>query len=212
MREPPDWSRDVVETVGPGCLVLIVGPSGAGKDTLITEVRRDLAHRTDIHFVTRVVTRPVDDTEHSIAASKAEFAAQCQAGAFALTWEAHGLAYGIPAEIDLILRKGETVVANVSRTIIADVRQRYAKSCVVLIDASPEVRRARLVARGRENQNAIPARVSREVPAGGEVQPDMRILNDGSVEAGAGKLRTALLHLLNPSSPPAASRRSVAAE
>lgn len=212
MREPPDWNRDVVETVGPGCLVLIVGPSGAGKDTLIAEARRDLADRADIHFATRVVTRPVHDTEHSIAASKAEFAAQRQAGAFALTWEAHGLSYGVPAEIDLILRKGETVVVNVSRTIIADVRQRYARSCVILIDASPVVRRQRLLARGRENKNAIPARLSREVPAGREMQSDVRILNDGSVEAGADELRTALIRLLHPSRPNAASRRSVAVE
>jgi ribose 1,5-bisphosphokinase len=211
MTEATHRRSEGVEPVGPGCLVLIVGPSGAGKDTLIAEVRRELDNRADIHFVTRVVTRPQDDTEHCIAASPAEFAAQSRAGAFALSWQAHGLAYGVPIEINAMLEKGETVVANVSRTIIADVRRRYSRSCVILIDASPEVRRKRLFRRGRENQNDTAARLSREINAGRDAQPDVRILNDGSIEAAVDELKQTLLRHSNRAGS-IAVRRPVSAE
>ncbi|MCC2112585.1 MAG: phosphonate metabolism protein/1,5-bisphosphokinase (PRPP-forming) PhnN, partial [Hyphomicrobiales bacterium] len=50
-------TTDPIESdhTGPGRLVLVVGPSGAGKDTLMAAIGRA---RPDLHIVRRVVTRP----------------------------------------------------------------------------------------------------------------------------------------------------------
>ena len=53
-------------------LVAIVGPSGAGKDTLI---RGALAARPDLHLARRVITRPADtDSEDFDSVTEADFA------------------------------------------------------------------------------------------------------------------------------------------
>ena len=40
-------------------------------------------------------------------------------------WEAHGHFYALPRSIDRDLAAGRTVVANVSRAVIAAIRDRY---------------------------------------------------------------------------------------
>ena len=41
-----------------GCFVAVVGPSGAGKDTIMDAARVALAGDTRFHFVRRIITRP----------------------------------------------------------------------------------------------------------------------------------------------------------
>ena len=79
-----------------GRLVAIVGPSGAGKDTLIAGA---VAARPDLVWARRTITRPATGNEPSEAVSEAEFERRRAAGAFAFWWTAHGLSYGIPASI-----------------------------------------------------------------------------------------------------------------
>jgi len=57
VSEIPDISDLHRDTIGPGRLVLVVGPSGAGKDTLIGLARAASADAGDIVFPRRVVTR-----------------------------------------------------------------------------------------------------------------------------------------------------------
>ncbi len=153
-----------------GRLILVVGPSGAGKDTLLNFARVELAQHADIIFARRVITRPADVTEDHEPVSEAEFAMQD----FALSWQAHGLSYGIRKEIESHLAAGKHVVANVSRGIIAQAREAY-RCFVVEISASPEILAARLAQRGRETAEDIAARLRRTV---GQTQADAVILND----------------------------------
>jgi ribose 1,5-bisphosphokinase len=168
-----------MEPIGPGRLVLIVGPSGAGKDTLIGIAKQLLAGDARVKFPRRVVTRPSSQFEDNIAVTSAEFDAALGRGGFALHWQAHGHAYGIPKDIDDDIRAGNTVAANVSRTIVADARRRYRNVTVVSITAPADILAARLAARGRASDGPIGERVQR-ASLQDTAAPDVEILNVGA--------------------------------
>lgn len=157
-----------------GTLFLIVGPSGAGKDTLIRAARERMG--SDFVFPRRTITRPADPAdENHLATNVASFEACEQAGDFALSWRAHALAYGIPSTIAADLASGKHVVANVSRDVIGDARERFAPVRVILITAPSDVLAARLAVRSRESERDVTARLTRRR----EIQPDVTIVNDG---------------------------------
>ncbi|QND67395.1 phosphonate metabolism protein/1,5-bisphosphokinase (PRPP-forming) PhnN [Mesorhizobium loti] len=145
-----------------GVFVAVVGPSGAGKDTVIGYARTRFAEETRLEFVRRVITRPSDaaSEDHDTLADAAFVEAEAD-GAFAISWEAHGLRYGIPADVDWSVANGRVAVANVSRAIIPSLRERYANLAIVEITASPEVLAERLAMRGRESRGEVLARLAR---------------------------------------------------
>jgi ribose 1,5-bisphosphokinase len=165
-----------------GRLVLVTGPSGVGKDSLLDGARVALAGRSDIVFPRRVITRAAGlGGEDYRAVSEAEFAAMVARGAFALHWPAHGLQYGIPASIEADLAAGRQVVVNVSRGVIDDARAKYANLLVLAINASPDVLRRRLQARGRESAVEIEARLERAAAFRLEGADVAALSNDGSL-------------------------------
>jgi len=140
----------MAEDESPGKLVLIVGPSGVGKDTLIAYCRSRLSQDDGVVFPRRTITRPAGDgSEDHDSVSEAEFREQAASGAFAFHWSAHGLYYGVPVSIDAHIAGGRTVVVNVSRSIVDGVRERYEQVDVVSVTADREVVAARLLQRGR---------------------------------------------------------------
>lgn len=145
----------------PGRLVLVVGPSGAGKDSLIRHARGHLADDPRFAFPRRVVTRPPSDAEDNIGVDAPQFAAMLARDAFAAAWTAHGLSYGIPAEIELDLAASRSVVCNVSRTVVQDLRERYANVFVIAVTAPPEILASRLAARRRAADGDVGERVRR---------------------------------------------------
>jgi phosphonate metabolism protein PhnN/1,5-bisphosphokinase (PRPP-forming) len=168
-------------------LVLIVGPSGAGKDTLLDRARSELAADDRFRFVRRVITRPAGaGGEDHEPLDTVSFELRRAVGAYALSWEAHGLHYGIPADIGLDLAAGRVVVASVSRSVVAEAIERY-DTAVVEITAPAEMLAQRLAARGREDAVQIAERLGRTVAmdVGCEVKT---IMNDDTVEAGAMRL------------------------
>lgn len=147
---------------GPGAFVPVVGPSGAGKDSLLSIARQHFSGVADVHFARRVITRPCDPASeaHDTLDDEAFAAAEAE-GAFALSWRSHGLAYGIPRVVDDIVASGGVVVANVSRGVLDDVARRYARAVPVLVTVTPDVLAARLAARGRESVDDIARRIAR---------------------------------------------------
>ena len=168
-----------------GRLVLVTGPSGVGKDSLLDGARAALAGRDDIVFPRRVITRAAGlGGEDYIAVSEADFAAMAATGDFALHWPAHGLHYGIPVSIDADLAAGRQVVVNVSRAVIDQARAKYANLLVLAINASPEVLRARLLKRGRESAAEIEERLQRAAAYRLDGADVVQLNNDGPLAEG----------------------------
>ena len=180
---------EAVAKIGPGRLVLIVGPSGAGKDTLLGLARAALADDGDVVFVRRVVTREASAYENNEQVTPEAFRAAKADGVFAIDWEAHGLCYALPRAIDADIRAGRNVVANISRTVIPALRAAYADVVVVSITAPPEVLAARLAARGRASDGPIGDRLRRSVETAGA---DVTINNVSTAEAHADELIRAI--------------------
>ena len=173
-----------------GTLIAVVGPSGAGKDTLIREA---LARRPDLVAARRVISRPADDsTEIFDSVNPAEFARRRAEGQFALDWQAHGLSYGIPAAIGQALEAGRHVLANLSRAAIPVARGRFRPFRALVVTAPAAVLARRLAARGREDAAAIRARLERagyDLPLG----PDVVVIdNGGALEDGIAAFLDAL--------------------
>ncbi len=171
-----------------GRLIAVVGPSGAGKDTLLAAA---LAARPDLVRARRVITRPQEAGGEAFeGVSAAEFEARLRRGAFALHWRAHGLRYGVPARIDTDLAAGHTVLFNGSRAALPAARARYPALEVVMITAPARLLAERLAARGREDAGTIAARLARgtlAVPSGARI-----VVNDASAETGAARLLCAI--------------------
>ena len=173
-------------------LVAVVGPSGAGKDTLLAGARMRIGPDARFRFVRRAITRPAEaGGEDHDALDRDAFFRRRDAGDFALWWEAHGLLYGIPRDIETDLAAGRCVVANLSRRALPEAAARYGL-LVLEITAPPAVLATRLAARGREDPDAVAARLAREAP----LPPGLRVrrvVNDGPPEAGAAEVAAALL-------------------
>lgn len=170
--------------VGPGRLVLVIGPSGAGKDTLIALARAACATDPLVVFPRRVVTRDASLSEDNGAMTAAAFEDAVARGDFALHWQAHGLSYGLPRTIDDDIKAGRTVVVNVSRTVVANARTLYSTVVAVLVTAPSDVLATRLAARARVSDGPIIDRLRRTVDC---AAPDITIDNvgDAAVHAGA---------------------------
>ncbi|MDN4986993.1 phosphonate metabolism protein/1,5-bisphosphokinase (PRPP-forming) PhnN [Bradyrhizobium arachidis] len=181
MSETAAPAKDAAGAIGPGRLVLVVGPSGAGKDTLLRLARAACSDDRDVVFPRRVVTRAASADEDNIAVSPDEFARAREHGDFAVHWDAHGHFYALPLEINDDIRAGRAVVVNVSRTVIAALRERYANVVVVAITAPPDMLAQRLAARARHSDGNIADRLARSVDDASAIA-DVTILNAGSAD------------------------------
>lgn len=160
-------------------LIVVVGPSGAGKDSVLRAWRAGLPADAWVHLARRTITRDAHpDSEDHEAILAAHFAAEQAAGAFALHWSAHGLCYGIRRGELAPLGRGGWVVMNGSRGHLAALRAAAPAARVVMVDAPAALRRLRLGGRAREGAASIDARLEHAPPDAGA---DLTILNDRSL-------------------------------
>jgi ribose 1,5-bisphosphokinase len=175
----------VTEPIGPGAFVAVVGASGVGKDALLSYASERAG--AFARFPRRAITRPPGPGEDHDPVTEDQFAAARDRGAFAVSWRAHGLRYGLPASVDAEVADGLVVVAHVSRGVLDELGARYRRLVVVHVTVPEEVRAQRLRARRREPEPGIGQRLARPDPAPGH-RVDAVIANDGSLADGGAQL------------------------
>lgn len=171
-------------------LIVVVGPSGAGKDSLLSWLRARLPVTHPVHWTRRTITRPVQaGGEDHESLDEAAFTAVLQTAGFALHWQANGLHYGIRHQELHPLSRGQWVMLNGSRAHLAECAQVCPGMTVLHITADAQVLRSRLQHRGRESAAAIEARLQRavelEVPAGCRL---LEVHNNSTLEAAGSQL------------------------
>jgi ribose 1,5-bisphosphokinase len=186
VSEAPTISADRPVAIGPGRLVLVVGPSGAGKDTLLGLAKIACAGDRNIVFPRRVVTREASLAEDNEQLSLDAFRQAVARDEFAMHWEAHGHRYGLPRAIEDDIRQGRTVVVNVSRTVVEALRRAYADVVVIAVTAPPDILAERLAIRARGSDGKIEQRLGRAVDETGAL--DITIHNVGNAQEHAERL------------------------
>jgi ribose 1,5-bisphosphokinase len=181
MSEAPTIAVDQSVAIGPGRLILVVGPSGAGKDTLLGLAKAACAEDRNIVFPRRVITRQASASEDNEEVNLGTFQEALARDEYAMHWEAHDHCYALSRAIDDEIRAGHTVVANVSRTVVAAMRRAYASVLVVSITAPPNVLAERLAMRARGSDGRIEQRLNRTVDEAAAA-PDVTIVNTSSAE------------------------------
>jgi ribose 1,5-bisphosphokinase len=187
MSATPVVTEQRVTAIGPGRLVLVVGPSGAGKDTLLGLAKLACADDRNIIFPRRLITREASASEDNEEVSADAFQRALVDGGYAMHWEAHGHHYALSRAINDEIRAGRTVIANVSRTVISAARRNYANVAVVSITAPPDVLAARLAMRARASDGRLAERLARTVDET-TAAPDVTIVNSGTADYHARQL------------------------
>ncbi|QCB48460.1 phosphonate metabolism protein/1,5-bisphosphokinase (PRPP-forming) PhnN [Hydrogenophaga sp. PAMC20947] len=170
------------------CLIYIIGPSGAGKDSVLHTLRQTWPGAAKAHWARRTITRPAQPGgEQHETVDVATFDRLRAQGAFGLHWEANELRYGVRANELAALDQGRCVFVNGSRGHLPTLLTQWPEATVVHISAPPHVLAQRLAARGREKLPAIAARLQREVSLA-LPSNHIAIQNDGPLQGAADTL------------------------
>ncbi|MBY6139720.1 phosphonate metabolism protein/1,5-bisphosphokinase (PRPP-forming) PhnN [Leisingera daeponensis] len=163
-----------------GPVIAVVGPSGVGKDSLMSALA---VSGPQLRVMRRVVTRaPEAGGEDYQPVSEAEFSALAGNGVFALHWQAHGLCYGIPRDIEKQREGSGGVLVNLSRTVLLEAQEVFGDFIVLSVTARQEVLAERLAARGREDAANVQKRLARAVnPLPGGLSRVHEIDNSGAL-------------------------------
>lgn len=166
-----------------GRIFVVVGPSGSGKDTLINWLREQLTDKQKYMFVRRSVTRSPDgQTEDHDTLTIEQFDRAKEQGKFAVTWQAHGLSYGIPIGVLAHVKAGGIAIANGSRRALADMQKQFPNMIVINLRVDRAVLASRLAGRGREDAEQIKKRLDRmDMPLAGNLTV-YDIENSGPIE------------------------------
>lgn len=167
-----------------GVFFFVVGPSGAGKDSLIDGARKALPEDKFV-FARRTITRPLGSPgEDHEACTDTEFQTRVSLGEFLITWQAHGLSYGLPSALLVDMEKGQHIIANGSRAMVEALRKKVSSLVVLEVNAPKSVLETRLASRGRETPEDVTRRLNRTVVDYPENQRVVRVINDGTLADG----------------------------
>jgi len=176
-------------------LIYVMGPSGAGKDSVLGWLRDHLPADWPVHWARRTITRPASaGGEAHEAIDAPDFVELQNQDAFALAWQANGLHYGIRHSELALLQQGHWVLVNGSRGHLTRALQSHPGLQVVHVTADPATLVQRLTQRQRETPEEIEQRAARAsafvVPPGA-----IEILNNGTLDQAGQALLLALQQL-----------------
>lgn len=166
-----------------GKLVLVVGASGVGKDSLMQFAANHLADDTHFNFIKRHITRAAEsggEDHHALTAS--EFDAMERQGLFAFSWQAHGLSYGISKTIVEFIENGGVAIVNGSRHAMPVIATIMPFLHIISIVADPTQIALRLRGRARESDDNIRLRLERRAPVLASHTSVFTIDNSGDLE------------------------------
>jgi len=181
----------------PGKLVLVVGNSGSGKDSIIKGVKeRYPSDLIKLYLTQRYITRPYSDTEDNIAVTPEVFKTMSLQGEFVLEWHIYGLDYGVHIEIDEWLKKGHPVLVNVSRSIVKKARKIYQNIVVAFIDVPFEISLKRVKERARESGVRLEERILRARQNWDIPDADFIVDNSGDLEDAINEFLSNLIYVV----------------
>lgn len=163
-------------------LIIISGPSGAGKGTLVREL---LARVPGLWCSVSATTRPPRPGERDgvdyVFLTPDEFDRRERAGEFLETAEVHGNRYGtLRGPVQEHIRRGEPAILEIDPQGALQVRRNAPESTLVFILApSEEELRRRLACRGSETPEQVETRMrtaERELQVVGDY--DFVVIND----------------------------------
>ncbi|HKU81946.1 MAG TPA: guanylate kinase [Candidatus Tumulicola sp.] len=147
---------------GPGLLFVVSGPSGAGKDTLVEALVRDLPRlRYSISATTRAPRVAERDGEHYFFLAREEFEARMRGGQLLETREYNGHLYGTPrAYVEQSVAEGYDVVVKPEVNGALAVKAAYPDAVLIfLVPDRFSHLRERLLARRTETNEEIARRL-----------------------------------------------------
>jgi len=155
---------DRTEPGAPGALLVIVsGPSGVGKDSVIEEIRR-VPRDPDYHYVVTCTTRPRRSYEvdgvHYHFLDEAEFRRLRDEGELLEANEVHGNWYGTPrSDVRDALGQGHDVILKIDVQGAAVVKQKVPQALLIfLVPPSLEDLFGRLQSRATETADELDIR------------------------------------------------------
>ena len=166
-------------------LIYTMGPSGAGKDSLLAWLKNHVPGDGRVHFAQRCIDRPCKPGDESHEALSTEaFVALQKLHAFGMCWQANGRLYGIK-HTELTGPEGTRwVIVNGSRGVFEYRHRGLPPTCTFFTSpASPDVLAQRLSSRGRETVEEIRSRLQRNTTLLHRTDRHvMEVSNDGSLE------------------------------
>ena len=179
-----------------GPLVYVMGPSGAGKDSVLNRARMLLSDNVPVVFAHRYITRAAEaGGENHVELSPAEFTLRRTHGLFAFHWSAHGNEYGIGREIYAWRKAGLTVVVSGSREHFQQMAGVDDNTHPVLVTAPAERLAQRLASRAREDAEAAAERLQRSEAYDVTDRRLVTIVNDGALDDAAARFVSLLATL-----------------